>query len=97
MIALGVCALVLVAMALASIRLMVGPTLYDRALAAHALALLGAIGLAALAVAAKAAVWIDAAIALVLADVVLAVAVLKFFRFRSLQPPMAPAANEDRA
>lgn len=90
MIALGLCALLLAAMALASIRLMAGPTLYDRALAAHAMALLAALALAALAVAAGRPDWIDAAIALVLADVTLAVVVLKCFRFRSLQPPMAP-------
>jgi multisubunit Na+/H+ antiporter MnhF subunit len=88
MIAIGLLWFLLGAIALASVRLFSGPTLYDRALAAHAIVLLAAMAAAAAAAAVRQAAWVDAAIALVIADFVLAAAMLKYFRFRSLQPPM---------
>lgn len=88
-------ALLLIAIAaLASLRLFNGPTLYDRALAVHAMVLIAALAAASIAVAQRRADMVDLAIALIGADLVLAVAMLKFFRFRSLQPPMARAHGE---
>ncbi len=80
--------------ALACVRLFLGPTLYDRALAAHAILLLAALALAALGAAMSTPTLVDAAIALIGADLVLAAAILKFFRARSFQPSMlAPRAE----
>ncbi len=95
MIALGFAAALLVAIALGSVRVLIGPTLYDRALAAHAVIFLSALCGAAIAVAASQPAWIDAAIALILADVVLAIAILKYFGRRSMQPPLS--RGEDAA
>lgn len=89
MIALLVAAAIALVMALTLPRLLNGPTLYDRALAASAMVLRAALACAALAVAAGRADWVDAALALVLAGLTLNAAVLKFFRARSFQPPMA--------
>lgn len=76
-------------MVLALVRLAAGPTLYDRALAANGVVLRGALACAALAVAFGRAEWVDVAFALVLGALVLNAAVLKFFRARSFQPPLA--------
>ncbi len=76
-------------MALALVRLATGPTLYDRALAANSVALRAALACAALAVAFGKTQWLDAAFALTLGALVVNAAVLKFFRARSFQPPMA--------
>jgi multisubunit Na+/H+ antiporter MnhF subunit len=77
------------AMGLALVRLASGPTLYDRALAANALVLRGALACAAFAAAFGRGAWVDVAIALVLGALVLNAAVLKFFRARSFQPSLA--------
>ena len=89
MIALVVAAAIAIVMGLTLPRLLNGPTLYDRALAASALVLRTALACAALAVAAGRADWVDAAVALFLAALTLNAAVLKFFRTRSFQPPLA--------
>lgn len=89
MIALIAAAGVALTMALALVRLSAGPTLYDRALAANALVLRGALACAALAVAFDRAAWIDVSFALALGALVLNAAALKFFRARSFQPPLA--------
>lgn len=89
MIALAAAAALFAAMALASLRLIGGPTLYDRALAAHAVAFLAALALAAFAVVLSAPHLIDAALALIGADLAAALTVLKYFRFQSLQPPLS--------
>lgn len=90
---------VLIALALTLMRLFAGPTLYDRVLAANSVALKAALICAALAAAAGRAEWIDAALALVFAVFVLNVAIVKFFRARSFQPPLdrdAPAREGAR-
>lgn len=74
---------------LALVRLASGPTLYDRALAANSVALRAGLACAALAVAFDNSQWIDVAIALTLGALVVTAAVLKFFRARSFQPPLA--------
>jgi multisubunit Na+/H+ antiporter MnhF subunit len=66
-------------------RLIIGPTLHDRAAAAHAIALNVCMIIAALAVLDGRPAWIDAALALGIADLVLMVAAMKVFRLRSLQ------------
>jgi multisubunit Na+/H+ antiporter MnhF subunit len=71
------------------IRVMTGPTLHDRALGAHAAMLTGALMAAALAALAERAEWLDLAIALVFADVLMVVAMLKVVRLRSLQTALA--------
>ena len=91
MIAIVAALLLLPVIALASVRLFIGPTLYDRALAAHVIVLLAALAGAAAAVGFHQPAAIDVAIALVVGDLVLAAAILKYFRFRSFQPPMARA------
>ena len=87
-IALAAAAGVLVALALTLVRLFAGPTLYDRTLAANAAASKVALLCVALATAAGRAEWIDAAFALVLGVFVANVAIVKFFRARSFQPPL---------
>jgi multisubunit Na+/H+ antiporter MnhF subunit len=89
MIALIAAGGVALTIALALARLSAGPTLYDRALAANAVVLRASLAAAALAVAFGRAAWIDVALALVLGALVLNAAVLKFFRARSFQPPLA--------
>ena len=89
MIALIAAAAIALTIALALVRLCWGPTLYDRALAANSIALRAALACAALAVAFGRADWINASFALTLGALVVNAAVLKFFRARSFQPPMA--------
>lgn len=81
------------AAALVAVRFLAGPTLYDRLLAAHSIAVKAAVIAAAAAVIAKRVDWLDAAIAVALALLVLQVAVAKYFRARSFQPPMARHAG----
>ncbi|MEZ6024240.1 MAG: cation:proton antiporter [Hyphomonadaceae bacterium] len=95
MVALAAAAGVLIALALTLVRLFAGPTLYDRALAAKSAAIKLVLICAALAVAAGRADWVDAAFALLLAALVTTAAVLKFFRARTFQPPLA--RGEDAA
>jgi len=78
-----------VALALCLIRLFVGPTLYDRALAANGVVVKLAIVCAAGAVMADSAMFVDVALAFVLAMLVLNVAVLKVFRTQTFQAPLA--------
>ncbi len=90
----GVIALVaavgaLIAAALIMTRLFAGPTLYDRALAAHGVVSKVALVCAALAVMAGAPQYVDVALALVLGAFVASAATLKFFRARSFQPTLS--------
>jgi len=75
--------------ALGLLRVFVGPTLYDRLAGAHGVAIMAALVCASLAVAFGDEAGLDVALALVLAGYVGAAASLKFFRFRSFQPPIA--------
>lgn len=70
-------------------RLSMGPTLYDRALAASSVALRAGLMCAALAAAFGRTHWLDAALALIMGALVVNAAVLKFFRTRSFQPSLA--------
>jgi multicomponent Na+:H+ antiporter subunit F len=82
-----------IALLLCSVRLFAGPTLYDRTLAANGIIIKLAIIVAAAGVIAARAEYVDAALAFVLACVVVNVAVLKFFRVRTLQAPLARAED----
>lgn len=78
-----------VALALCLIRLFAGPTLYDRALATNGVVVKLALICAAGAVVAGNSMFVDIAIAFVLATLILNVAVLKFFRTQTFQAPLA--------
>lgn len=73
-----------IALVASLIRLAIGPTLYDRALAARLI-----VAQAALLCVAAAPAGFDVAIALLLGGCVLSVAVLKFFQTRTFQTPLA--------
>lgn len=79
---------VAIAAGLALLRLFAGPTLYDRTLAANAIATKCGMICAAIAVAAAKPEWIDAAFALVFGVFVTNVALVKFFRAGTFQPPL---------
>lgn len=84
------CGLALCALLTAALwRLVSGPTLHDRAIAAHTCVLLAALAIGALAVLDHRLGWIDVAVALILAEFVLGIAVMKAFRARSLQSALS--------
>lgn len=93
-VALAAAAGATIAAALALLRLFAGPTLYDRAMAANAIAAKAALVCAAVAVIAGRAAWIDAAFALVLGVFVANVAIVKFFRAGTFQPPLGRATED---
>jgi len=82
-----------IALLLCAVRLFAGPTLYDRTLAVNGMINKLAIIVAAAGVVTARGVYVEAALAFVLASVVLNVAVLKFFRSRTLQAPLARAED----
>jgi multicomponent Na+:H+ antiporter subunit F len=82
-----------VALLLCAVRLFSGPTLYDRTLAANGVIIKVAIIVAAAGVVTARGEYIDVALAFVLGCVVVNVAVLKFFRSRTLQAPLARAED----
>ena len=82
-----------IALLLCVVRLFAGPSLYDRTLAANGVIIKLAIIVGAAVVITAQAVFVDAALAFVLASVVANVAVLKFFRSRSFQTPLARAED----
>jgi len=96
MIALITGAAVAVLLLLTLLRLVGGPTLHDRALAAHAIVLKGVLICAALAAGAQRAEWVDAAFALVFGSFVVHAAALKFFRAGTFQAPMSRAQEDGR-
>lgn len=89
MIALAAAAGAAITLGLGLVRLFVGPTLYDRALAANFIVMNAALICAGAAVAARRADGIDVALALLLGAFVVNVAVLKFFRAHTFQAPLA--------
>lgn len=89
MIALIGASIVAAALALCLTRLFGGPTLYDRVLGMNAVVQKAAIICAALAVAARRSDWLDVAFVLLLGAFVFNLAVLKFFRVRTFQAPLA--------
>jgi multicomponent Na+:H+ antiporter subunit F len=89
MIALIAAILVALTVTLSLARLVAGPTLYDRALAANAIIMRAALVCAALAVAWGRSAWLDVSLALAIGALVVSAATLKFFRSRSFQPSLA--------
>lgn len=79
---------VMVALVLTLARLLAGPTLYDRALAAKLILIECVLICAGAAVLFGDATLVDVAIGLSFGALVLAIVTLKFFRARSLQPPL---------
>lgn len=74
---------------LALVRLVLGPTHYDRTLAAKSVAVRGALAAGAMAVAGAQTAWIDVALAMLLGVFVLMAAAAKVFRARTFQAPLA--------
>jgi multisubunit Na+/H+ antiporter MnhF subunit len=70
-------------------RLVSGPTLHDRGAAAWICVLIAALFAAALAVMDRRAEWLDLAVVLLFADLVIGLALMKAFRARSLQSALA--------
>ncbi|MGD9967007.1 MAG: hypothetical protein AB7T59_10830 [Hyphomonadaceae bacterium] len=77
------------ALLLCLVRLFAGPTLYDRTLAVNGFVIKLAVIAAAAAVLTAQAKWIDVALAFVFGLLVMNVAVLKVFRARTFQAPLA--------
>jgi len=94
MIAMFTAAGLLLALALTLVRLFGGPTLYDRVLAVNAVATKVVLIVAAIAAATGQAELLDVALALALASFVVNTAVLKFFRARTFQAPLARVGEE---
>lgn len=74
-------------------RLFIGPTLHDRALGALGAATHGALLCAALALAFGQSRFVDVAFALLIGCLVVAAAIVKFFRARSFQPALTPSRD----
>ncbi len=74
---------------LAMLRLFAGPTLHDRALALKTILVRAALICAAVAVAAGRSDWLDVAIAVLLAAIILVLAIAKVFRARTFQAPLS--------
>jgi multicomponent Na+:H+ antiporter subunit F len=79
---------VLAAFAMLVARLLRGPTLYDRALAANAAGTKAVILFLLLGALAGRPVFVDIAIAYCAANFISTIAVLRFFRYRSFQAPL---------
>lgn len=89
---------VLVAMALVVTRVMLGPTMYDRVLAVNAFGTKTVLFLALFSALIGRPDAIDIAILYALINFVSTIAILKFFRYRSFQVPLArPAQRRGRA
>ncbi len=93
MIALVAAAGLTLVLAFTLVRLFAGPTLHDRLLAVISATVKAALIAAALAAASGRGAGVDAALALMLGTLVLAVAALKFFRARTFQAPLARGAE----
>jgi len=84
----------LLALALTMVRLASGPSLYDRALGAALAVIEIALICAGAAVLLGEAMLVDVALALVFVALVMSVAVLKFFRARTFQPPLVRPGDD---
>ncbi|MES1156204.1 MAG: hypothetical protein ABUL73_00370 [Alphaproteobacteria bacterium] len=84
-VAIGGCVMLVAAM----LRVVVGPTLYDRLASANVALIAIAIVCAAIAETANWSAGVDLALALGGCVLVLNAAALKFFRVRTFQPPLA--------
>jgi len=94
MIALAIAVGAAIALGLALLRLLAGPTLHDRALAARSAIMRAMLVTAALAVAAGEAAWLDVGFALAFAALLLLMAMLKVFRTGTFQAPLARSGED---
>jgi multicomponent Na+:H+ antiporter subunit F len=86
----GLIAAVLFACGLAcAARALLGPSLHDRVVAAHAFAAASALAAAALGAAEAEPAYVDLAFAILLADALAVIVAFKFLRRRSMQTPLA--------
>jgi multicomponent Na+:H+ antiporter subunit F len=86
---IGAVAGLLVAMALTLVRALLGPTPYDRILAANAFGTKTVLVIAVIGFAIGRPAFLDIAIAYALINFVSTIALLKFFRYRSLQASLS--------
>jgi multicomponent Na+:H+ antiporter subunit F len=84
---------VLIAAVASLARLVIGPTLHDRAVAARAVMVQVAVLAAGVAALTGTRAGVDVAFALYLGAVILSIATLKFFRARAFQPPLTMKAQ----
>lgn len=77
-------------------RLLLGPTLYDRVLAVNSFGSKTVVLLAMMGFVTERPEWLDIAIAYALINFVGTIAILKFFRYRSFQTPLAGHAPVER-
>lgn len=77
-----------VAVVLSLVRVLIGPTFYDRALAVNMAVICAALLCALASVMVGRPALLDACFALVLAAITANVAILKYFQTRTFQPPM---------
>lgn len=82
--------LLMVGMALILVRLMAGPSLYDRALAVNSFGTKIVLFLCLFSLIIGRADGVDIAILYALMNFIATVAILKFFRYRALSDPIAP-------
>lgn len=92
-IAIVIAACVVGALLLALPRVLIGPTLHDRAIAAKTLLVRTVLIVAASATAAGRSDLLDVALALAFMALVLCVAIAKVFRARSFQPALVQAGE----
>jgi multicomponent Na+:H+ antiporter subunit F len=88
MIFIAIAGLLVVCAAAALARMLAGPTLYDRALAASAVVGKAALLCAVLAAGFGRSEWADVALGLTAASFAASAASMKFFRFRTFQQPV---------
>jgi multicomponent Na+:H+ antiporter subunit F len=86
---IGAAAGLLVAMALVLVRAMLGPTPYDRILAVNAFGTKTVLVIAVIGFVIGRPAFLDIAIAYALINFVATIALLKFFRYRSLQASLS--------
>jgi multicomponent Na+:H+ antiporter subunit F len=90
MLLLAAAAGLLVAMSLMVVRAIAGPTHYDRILAANSFGTKTILFIAVLGFLTGRPDFLDIAIAYALINFVATIALMKFFRYRSLQAPLTP-------
>jgi multicomponent Na+:H+ antiporter subunit F len=92
----GALAAIFVGMLLMLVRLFSGPTLYDRVLAANSFGTKTILLISLLGFAMGRPDFLDIALMYALINFVTTIAILKFFRYRSFQVPMARALRTRR-
>lgn len=88
-------AALLVSMALILLRGLLGPTLYDRILAVNSFGTKTVVFLALIGFLMGRPEFLDIALLYALLNFVSTIAILKFFRYRSFQVPLAPGARRE--